>query len=70
MEQASKRRASHTERPARLRHVGLLGVFHDTDTTVVDDLFGVTVMGSFGSLVGTKGSIAVATNWWTCNLNP
>ena len=31
---------------------------------------GVTVMGSFGSLVGTKGSIAVATNRWTCNLNP
>jgi len=28
------------------------------------------VMGSSGSLVGTKGSIAVATKRWTCNLNP
>ncbi len=32
--------------------------------------FGVTVMDSFGSLVGTKGPIAVATIRWIWNLNP
>jgi hypothetical protein len=31
---------------------------------------GVTVMGSFGSLRGTKGSIAVTAHRRTCNLNP
>jgi hypothetical protein len=31
---------------------------------------GVTVVGSCGSLVGTKGSTTSPTNSGTCNLNP